>query len=310
MKKLLVLLMASVISVSLIACGSSGDMSAIEGQSTNMEEESFSTESEISESESEDVSEVMVEEGPKVLVKVSHCDSYETPRQTTEYEYDEVGNCIKAVTDYGCEEFTYDSSGKEISHTLYSNSGEKNQWDESTYDEDGRLIEKLYYSASTISLGYYYDKYTYDEIGNVIRIDTLIVEEGVESPGEYYIYEYDENGKIIKESLYGKYYAYNTIDQCIEYEYDESGNQIKKLVYNNVYYANEMALESTYEYKYDESGKLIEEKGSEFASDDYYVVYEYDEDGDLVKEIFYLDEEHTSFGGCIKYEYDNLIIEK
>ena len=115
---------------------------------------------------------------------------------------------------------------------------------------------------------------------------------------------------IIKESLYGKYYAYNTIDQCIEYEYDESGNQIKKLVYNNVYYANEMALESTYEYKYDESGKLIEEKGSEFASDDYYVVYEYDEDGDLVKEIFYLDEEHTSFGGCIKYEYDNLIIEK
>ena len=301
MKKLLVLLMASVISVSIIACSSPGEVSANEGQSINMEEEIFSAQSEISESESEDVSEVVVEEGPKVLVKMTEGNYF-----CEEYEYDINGNCIKSIQQYPegtCEgyiEYQYDEEGRKIEESEYSGDGTWYETQKWQYNEMGIIIkvdvEQLYVDEE------YWREYVYDENSRLVKIVAYTGSDGnYRETGVCTTYVYDDAGNVLEESMFDSINEWTT-----KYTYNELGQNISMAKYRN-----SEELKEYYEYEYDENGRLVKKYAKYQDSDTFYTYteYEYDEEGLLIEENVYSMDGELKANESKKYYYEHLSIE-
>ena len=170
-----------------------------------------------------------------------------------------------------------------------------------TYDDNGNLIE----CADHMEGGW--ERYTYDEDGQCIRMDySGYLNDAYYEGNGYYEYEYDTNGNRIKESHTHQYeyedrittqwtsYTYNDHNQIIEENrFDEAGQLDRRI------------------YSYDDNGNLTSDRI--YANDDcvYAAEYEYNSYGQ--KKAEYVRATGESLSSRKKYGYDaygNLEIEK
>ena len=159
-----------------------------------------------------------------------------------------------------------------------------------SYDEKGRLTEIDGERAAQ-----HYRHYTYDESG-------LMTEQIEGSTGGFWTgrkYSYDELGRVIRID---SYLLMNT-DDWRDASWQENGYQTKRYEGENLaetgYYSDKQTLYYSYTYEYNEAGLLVKEVEWSDGQADRVVVYEYDEQGRLIKS--------TSSSGRIittTYEYN------
>ena len=182
------------------------------------------------------------------------------------------------------------------------------------YDQNGQVIQKLYYNGSV-------SKYEYDKNQNKTR------ELYIDPEDDYWsttYYEYDERGRLIKEieKCFGGYFQ-DTDRYTYEYLEDGTDRISKKNSYLengiNIYYCYEYTdngfTESCYfgndlahsaKHTFNEKGKDTEVIFSEYGRSNFYpdsaVYYEYAEDNEtLIKETSY---KNWGPKWITEYEYD------
>ena len=161
------------------------------------------------------------------------------------------------------------------------------------YEYDSwKRVTKITYSGSS-SKDSWWEKYEYDEKGNVIRTESHYSSGKNKYNYKEYTLEYDQNDRLIKKTSKGK----NGSSGWVEYEYDKSGNLIKETEYELNY-----SIRSMRKYEYDKSGNMIKESFYTGETLDYSYKYEYDKSNRLIKETKY-DNKGTSVEWK-KYEYD------
>ena len=159
-----------------------------------------------------------------------------------------------------------------------------------SYDEEGRLTEIDGERAAQ-----HYRHYSYDEKG-------LMTEQIEGSTGGFWTgrkYSYDELGRVIRID---SYLLMNT-DDWRDASWQENGYQTKRYEGENLaetgYYSDKQTLYYSYTYEYNEAGLLVKEVEWSDGKADRVVVYEYDEQGRVIKS--------TSSSGriiTVTYEYN------
>ncbi len=237
-----------------------------------------------------------------------------TPISKTEYSYDPFGLCAETVFS------ELDENGNEISsltnsYEYYTNLTDvlfgKLKYESGNglnvyyvYDIKGQLISVKNLSAHPYgeeTCEYISYNYTYDDLGNLIAVETTLGEEGAEGSAEV---SFNYNSKNLLSSLYSEtgYYSFyyddfgNLIRVCCsgytieEYEYNQNNGKLKKVTYGNglieeyVYDALESLTEVWYTYSNGTREKAYE--------------YEYMSDGQLYK---YVD---NIIGRSVVFKYD------
>ncbi len=161
-------------------------------------------------------------------------------------------------------EYTYDSNGKLIKENeVHYRDGDSTT--EYTYDSNGKLIKK--------ECGSITEEYTYDANGNRIKIEGYGVTE----------YTYDAKDNVTKEIFTmpgGSVFTYT-----YEYSYDSNEMLIKKV--KTQFDDMNGATTITDEYTYDGNGKLIKEQSESgwFRGGVRTTEYTYDSDGKLTKKV-------------------------
>ena len=229
---------------------------------------------------------------------------------TYEYEYETiyVPSCqyTQAVVvnkkEYHDGELTaeteYDKAGNETKHTCYKSDGSIYVQDKYTYDNVGNLI--VHESIS----GEYNSKetYEYDAAGDMIGRREYFDDDLYRR----WEYEYDAAGRVKSDTVYNA-----DGDMCggkvHEYEYDEEGNVTSDVTsgfYNPNMDINIRQVFYSDEYQYDKAGNMI--KRISYITDDEYLMseWEYDEKGRLLTEIEYYDD-GVSIRTKDEYEYDS-----
>lgn len=186
--------------------------------------------------------------------------------------FDENGHCIEitnkllTIESKLNYEYEFDEEGRIIRKSLTGG-----EFDEYTYDENGRLYEEIELS----SYGYKHCRHEY--IGNIENVYCSRNE--WEEERLWKIIEKDENGNKIKETVnadvYGVYRGGETGKVFIEYKYDDMNH----LIYEN------HTVSDDYIYDIDDSVNIV-----------YLLTYEYD--GDKLKK-----ESRTFSGGGFSDEY-------
>ena len=238
----------------------------------------------------------------------------------SEYEYDEQGNQIKAVSydESGNIEsrlkYEYDGQGNQTKRTSYDESGNIEGWSEHEYDGQGNQTKITYYAENGNIKSR--SEYVYDTQGNKTK-EVFYDENGnIKSWSEY---EYDaqgdktksvdcdENGNIVNgyEHVYDaegneiKYVSYwdGKINSWSEYGYDGQGNQTKKVSYDE-----SGNIESRSEYEYDgQRNQTKEVSYDENGNIRSWFEYEYDSQGNQTKMALY---NPSGISWWEEYEYD------
>ena len=159
-----------------------------------------------------------------------------------------------------------------------------------SYDEKGRLTEIGGERAAQ-----HYRHYAYDENG-------LVTEQIEGSTGGFWTgrkYSYDELGRVIRIDSY----LLMNADDWRDASWQENGYQTKRYEGENLaetgYYSDRQTLSYSYTYEYNEAGLLVKEVEWSDGKADRGIVYEYDEQGRLIKS--------TSSSGriiTVTYEYN------
>ncbi len=146
--------------------------------------------------------------------------------KTTVYSYDEQGRLWKTES--------ADETGVTETYTYHENGGYTVDWVGSSgngsylYDVSGNLLE------IRDGDGELNEEHIYDEKGRLLTTVHYSAEEATFA----YQYEYDDDGNLLKRD----YYSYDELQQTMIYEYDEHGNQTKiKQIYNG----NELTVSET-----------------------------------------------------------------
>ncbi len=195
--------------------------------------------------------------------------------------YDENGDLIYRKTANWLYYRDFDEDGRTIyveengelvfkwyeGRLIYSYEKDTGEWTKYTYDEKGKLTERLYSDGDRITY-----KNEYDKQGNLIRVEG--------SNGTWKNYEYDEKGNLT--------YSEDHAGNWEKHEYDEAGNEIYKV--------NDKG--EWVDYEYDEKGNMTVEKKSRWREE-----YQYDEAGRKINVKTYMDDHLQNE---IWYEYDKM----
>lgn len=159
---------------------------------------------------------------------------------TTEYTYDEKGNCLERTTTYYGEATltsktvsTYDADGNKLTMKAYEN-GTLNYEVRYTYNADGKLAKEVHIEDGVEA---YWTEKTYDDHGNIVMDHT----DGMLS-GSKDTYENIYDGDKLVEV---KIYDYGTLYRHIKY--DSDGNEILSIGYDSETGEEWSRTESTYE---------------------------------------------------------------
>ena len=177
------------------------------------------------------------------------------------YEYDERGRVTKETNGSEVKEYSYDENDNRTSLTV-KRGGTVVQQEEYEYNRLNQLTQVKDGSGSVIGK---YD-YTYYFDGNILSENDKL-------------YEYDKQGRLVKEG------NAENVQEYTSYSYDRFGNR-ESMEYVTAITGNERS--ATYEY--DKNNRLVEETrqglmwASEIAPESAvsYIYYEYDSMGNLV----------------------------
>ena len=185
----------------------------------------------------------------------------------TEYTYDDKGNCLESNSSYTDEDgktstykevCTYDGDGNQLTRKYYSN-GELYSENTYTYTATGKVATETYIYSRGYESHY---SYTYDEHDNLLKVEASSYVETYEN-----VYE---NGKLVEAKGYedGELESYA--------KYDANGNVILKIYYDDG------AEEDRYEYTYDENGKILK-RVSKWGDGTDTVTYTYNSNGKITE---------------------------
>lgn len=166
---------------------------------------------------------------------------------------------------------------------------------ENTYDESGKLIEKIEYTDSGL---YQIVLYTYDEDGNEIEKETKNPDGNL---GSRTTSQYNEYGDV----TYQKYeYSYKnqrkTEETTFSYQYDANGNIIEKTINNTT-----LGTGWTIQYEFDSQNNVISE--TEYSTSfgmDHKRTFRYDSQGNMVEEKYDTDLMGQVLPYIYTYRYD------
>jgi RHS repeat-associated protein len=198
---------------------------------------------------------------------------------TTTYLYDNLGRLSRKI-DALNNETTYTYNNLDDVLTEEAPGGKITGY---FYDSAGRRTEARTYTKG--SNDYYYEKYTYDNAGNITASAKGKVENGQDSLSAKSEFTYDNMDRVTDE--------YSSIEEGrkshIHYVYDADGNRIETDEYADQ--AGDKLLK--YTYAYDFAGELISEdgiytengsQGSAATHGTYMKKYTWDCEGNLLKE--------------------------
>lgn len=177
-------------------------------------------------------------------------------------------------------EFVYNEFGNQVSSLTYSNDLLQ-QREDFTYDQNQRLIRKIFTYFLTETPESYIYEYEYDEQGNVITQRTTSTT-GMLSIAQY---EYDSQGRLKKVTQNnGKIieHSYPNGNSCIIIEHFSVGDLTHFQQIKETYDARGNLINRT-EYKEDSYDEIRYEH-----------IYSYDEQGNQIKYEIYLDGEQMS----------------
>ena len=241
----------------------------------------------------------------------------------TTYTYDSDGRVIKE--DYGngsYNEYSYYKDGG-IKSEKYVYGG--NEADEYTYNEQGKMLT----SKWSYDDDFEYSEYTYDNRGNVVRINSSDSYSSESSWSEYQ-YSYDQYGNKTSESYltsggysnsteYSYTYAPNGtvleqyVDGTLRHTYNEQGNLTGDYLLIS---SGDNLLD--YRYEYDDQGRLTAKYSLMYYSwnpdlvgEYLQAAYEYDDNGNIISKYsgssgttwFWTGGYKSNFNGTI-YVYD------
>lgn len=328
MKKLFLILLALVMSVSLFACNNEID----EPDESSLQDESSEVSDEkpvdkypevtklISEGKYEDAYKLLYaarkdEEAKELLknfvwlAKKTTTGAYDTEGSETVFEFDEKGNVLVKNLVYsggGTEKTTYryDENGRVIEEKFYWN-GSAEYSETFEYDDDGNVIKREYVSdgfsrteVATVENGLVVKKTITTDFGKteeLLHYDENrhlsyieTVENGVKTKTNSYYY--DKDGKLLRDIYHGIY------DFVSEYTYNENGVLVKTVTYDT-----SSDNKNSTEFVYDEDGKKIKtiyiNYGEKSVTEHFY-----DELGRLVKSLqdpenggLYFEENHSDY---------------
>ncbi len=194
-----------------------------------------------------------------------------------EYSFNDKGDKIKFTAKdktgetYGYYyEYVYDEKGNITTEIQTSFDGEIYDIDETTYDEDGRILKYTATYRHDQEMLVDTEEYTYDNNGNVIKyVYTSDIE--TDRVCEYY---YNDSGNQIKATCTLE----NGGKSCTESFYDDNGNRIKIVETD---YVGDV---STYEYEYGD-GKNVTKQTVTWYRDGHVTVREsiYDDKGNEIR---------------------------
>ncbi len=165
---------------------------------------------------------------------------------------------------------------------------------------DGTTIREHIYNMQGDLVAYFtngsvYCTNTYDENGNLIRVDYVDISKSGKEQRYHRTYEYNDAGQLVRHEYQGKY--------CWTYEYDASKNQVIE------YYTFGGELQRTITSTY--AAGLVVKEYIDFGDSHNEVSYTYDENGMLVEEIAVSSENENVVRYTYAYdENGNLIAEK
>lgn len=182
------------------------------------------------------------------------------------------------------------------------------------YDSSYRLDSTAYHIPQTDgTIGYFANKYSYDEKGNIILNKIYIKPQGSDTYvySQYIEYKYDDNNNVTERSNYEKFGsgAGNfLLGGMYVYIYDSNG----RLTERNLYTDKEQKEQfDNTTYKYDAQGRLSREEtylmymGMDLFSSG--TMYKYNEDGSIAEKLSFVitpEGEESTIGGT-KYLYDD-----
>ena len=156
------------------------------------------------------------------------------------------------------------------------------------YNMQGDLV--AYFTTDTV-----YCTNTYDENGNLIRVDYIAISKSGNEQRYHRTYEYNDVGQLVRHEYQGKY--------CWTYEYNASKNQVIE------YYTFDGDLHRTITSTY--VAGLVVKEYIDFGDSHNEVSYTYDENGMLVEEITVSSKSEYVYRDTYVYdENGNLIVEK
>ena len=203
MKKILIIAMAVLLTLSFAGCN--------KDESSSVTEDSSAKQSAEAETISEEPASVDVES--VITIK--------SPYKTTTYsdhEINELGQVVKAIKKEGNSTYTvtyeYDDAGKLIKETTSNYYGDE-VWTY-TYDESGLLISEFQGDRE------FENTYTFDESGR-ISTKTMVNVTSDDNYTTVYSYTYNEDGSIATETQTSPSSTY-----VIEFEYDEKGRVVRE----------------------------------------------------------------------------------
>ena len=193
------------------------------------------------------------------------------------------------------EHYTFNEAGdlKELKYNdVYDGVKARKRAD---YNAEGRLVQLQTYIGNAMA---WRVRYKYDDQGRVVE---EVYYDAEENSNSKYLYTYNEQGDMVQSQLFEndklsatKHYKYNDKSQEVEFEmrYADGTLKIKELI------------------TYDKRGNVVEKSYHyvDYSEEDIRTVYEYDKRGNLVKSSHY-DLQGASQGNVVKTydEFDNLI---
>jgi YD repeat-containing protein len=227
------------------------------------------------------------------------------PSRTEQYTFNEAGDLkeLKYNDVYEgvrvLKNADYNAEGRLVQLQTYI--GNALSWRLSyKYDDEGRVLEEIYYSAEENSTSKIV--YTYNDEGNMV--ESKIYENDELSSTKHYTYDaksqeiefvmlnadgtmkikefttYDKRGNVVERSYHN---ANSTLDNRTVYEYDKRGNLVRATVYDE-----QGAVDGYVVKTYDESDNLTEH--AEYRADgklDFRVVMNYDAQGNQIERVHY-----------------------
>ena len=250
MKKIITLLLAGMLCVSVAACSGAQETAAPDDAVTSATADTAEAE--------------QVAEPEDLVVSETYYNAF---------AYDEDGDKSKdPVTVY---EYELDSAGRPTKTTAVTD-GQAESVKEMEYDAVGNVVRQTNFDAEGSKASVF--EYTYDDNNN----QTKFVNCGADGKQISVItYEYDENGYLISESYRSDDYAYtirheNDADgkEIASVQYDADGSEISKAEYEYDSEGRLISLTQDYHFGDEASGSIK-------------VEHEYDERGNDVKEVCY-----------------------
>ena len=328
--KVMLMVVAGLMSMCLAACGGDVHTGSNGTPSTNKNENHVNNEASKNEGTQTEEEKEEVKKEPGILK--SETLIRKGVDYTDYYEYDKNGYMIKQVRTYNSGtvsthiEWRYDDNGNLLEENKIIDFGGYPGHSGYEYDEHNNLIRQFYYNEDGTEGSTFREFiYVYDEHGNVISKTTVEKSSSKDKISSAYTTEitYDENGRktfAVEKDKNGKK------TREFEWSYDANGNVMQEITRrcSGNYYTSVVLTDydeagrkikvkdgaDIQEWQYDATGNLLSEKtynDEEGKYEEY--KYTYDEQGNVLTQQTISDREGKVY--CtLQYEYNNGRLEK